>query len=91
MSVIRFVWSSGSQLSLQQGYRVRVDGLDELVAQLEDGQALALLLDGPHVAEPERGRLAQRLGLPLRHLEPAQPDAPQLLLLVSSTITSHAA
>ncbi len=58
---------------------VGVDGFDELVAQLEDGQALALLLDGPHVVEAKGGRLAQRLGLPLRHLKPTQPNAAQLL------------
>ena len=60
-------------------YLVGIDGFNELVAQLEDWQALALLLDGPHIVETEGGRLAQRLGLPLRHLIAAQPNTTELL------------
>ena len=55
------------------------DSLDKLVAQLEDGEALALLLDGPHVAVAKGGRLAHRLGLPLGRLVARQAYASQLL------------
>ena len=56
-----------------------VDGLDELIAQLEYRQALALLLDGPHIAVPERRSLAHCLGLPFRRLIACQAYAAQLL------------
>ena len=58
---------------------VLVDGLDELIAQLEDGEALALLFDGPDVAVAEGGRLAHGLRLPLRRLVARQANASQLL------------
>lgn len=58
---------------------VLIDGLDELITQLEDGEALALLLDGPDVAVAEGGRLAHGLCLPLRRLVPRQANASQLL------------
>ena len=58
---------------------VLVDGLDELIAQLEDWKALALLLDGPHVAVAKGGRLAHRLRLPLGRLVARQANSPQLL------------
>eukprot|EP00976_Prorocentrum_cordatum_P038763 788836-Prorocentrum_minimum.AAC.4 len=48
---------------------VFVDGLDELVPELEDGQALALLRDGEAAPLTESGRLAEGVLLPFGHLK----------------------
>lgn len=56
-----------------------IDSLDELVTQLENGQALPLLLDGPHIAVAKSGRLTHGLCLPLWRLVACQSDAPELL------------
>ena len=68
---------------------VIVHRADELLAQLEDGQTLALLLHGERGLLAKRGRLTKRLYFPLRHLVPAQSDAAELLREVPLALFRH--
>mmetsp|Transcript_33661 Transcript_33661/g.95231 ORF Transcript_33661/g.95231 Transcript_33661/m.95231 type:complete len:208 (+) Transcript_33661:2003-2626(+) len=64
-------------------------GLHQLVPQLEDGQALALLLHAADVLLPIGGRLTQRLGLPLRLLKAAEAHATELSRKVALALLRH--
>mmetsp|Transcript_75942 Transcript_75942/g.222604 ORF Transcript_75942/g.222604 Transcript_75942/m.222604 type:complete len:376 (+) Transcript_75942:1325-2452(+) len=66
-----------ARLTDHDQHLVVVDGLQKLVPELEDGQALALLLDGPRRLLPKGHGLADVELLPLGQLVLALPQAAQ--------------
>lgn len=69
---------TGSGLADDHEHLVIVHRLDELVPQLENRERLALRLHGQGRLLAKRGRLSERLHLPLGHLVPSQAHAPEL-------------